>query len=458
MNRFARSVVSACMVLMLMPVAGAATPAQIDAARNKALAWMLQAQKGDGSWKNAAGTEILATTAGLDALNKASLKGGYPYAAGVAWLGNANALSNDSLARQIITLYQAGVDVSTLTTRLIAQRNDANRNWGALDEYEGSFPDTALAMDAIKITGTAYADAGFGIGFITSKQNANGGWSYTKTEPVTPQSLIIPTAYNLLTLNRYKATYAVQTSINTGIAWLKTQQKAGGGFGEGPAGTLHETALAYQALVAELGAADPAAVAAQDFMIAQQAMDGSWAANSPLTALLLGTLPAPAVALADTDKDGVPDSVELVLNTNASVADSRWLARGNGQSVVGVTIPKVALSGVIGQPYNQTLTVSGGTAPYTWTIVSGKLPAGLTLNTGSGAVSGTPTTLGAASFEYTARDASGQTLRVAAQLTVVAGPDSAEIPTLSEWGMILMGLLLLASMIYMDKKRARRGW
>lgn len=458
MNRLARSIVFACMGLMLMPVAGAATTAQIDAARNKALAWMLQAQKGDGSWKNATGTEILATTAALDALNKAGLKGGYPYAAGVAWLSNANALSNDSLARQVITLYQAGVDVSALTTRLIAQRHDANRNWGALDEYEGSFPDTALAMDAIKIAGTVYADAGYGIGFITSKQNANGGWSYTKTEPVTPQSLVIPTAYNLLALNRYKTTYAVQTYINTGIAWLKTQQKAGGGFGEGPAGTLHETALAYRALVAELGAADPAAVAAQDFLITQQATDGSWAGNSPLTALLLGTLPAPATALADTDKDGIPDSVELVLNTNATVADSRWLARGNGQSVVGVTVPKLVLSAVIGKPYNQALTVSGGTAPYTWTIISGKLPAGLALNTGSGAVSGTPTTLGPASFEYTAKDASGQTLRVAAQLTVLDGPDSAEIPTLSEWGMILMGLLLLASMIYMDKKRTRGGW
>ena len=73
-------------------------------------------------------------------------------------------------------------------------------------------------------------------------------------------------------------------------------------------------------------------------------------------------------------------------------------------------------------------------------------------------MSGTPTTLGAASFEYIARDASGQTVRVAAQLAVVDDPDSAEIPTLSEWGMILMGLLLLASMIYMDKKRTRGGW
>jgi len=41
--------------------------------------------------------------------------------------------------------------------------------------------------------------------------------------------------------------------------------------------------------------------------------------------------------------------------------------------------------------YNQTLTVSGGKAPYTWSIVSGTLPDGLTFSP-AGVISGTPTT------------------------------------------------------------------
>jgi hypothetical protein len=47
--------------------------------------------------------------------------------------------------------------------------------------------------------------------------------------------------------------------------------------------------------------------------------------------------------------------------------------------------------------YNATLSATGGTAPYMWTLKSGTLPAGLSLSTG-GTISGTPTTAGAASI------------------------------------------------------------
>ena len=50
------------------------------------------------------------------------------------------------------------------------------------------------------------------------------------------------------------------------------------------------------------------------------------------------------------------------------------------------------------------MTGSGGTAPYTYSIV-GTLPAGLTLNTTNGAVTGTPTASG--SFSVQVKDANG---------------------------------------------------
>src|SRR5205085_12159591 len=53
------------------------------------------------------------------------------------------------------------------------------------------------------------------------------------------------------------------------------------------------------------------------------------------------------------------------------------------------------------------LVASGGVGPYTYSIVSGNLPGGLTLNPATGAITGTPTTAG--SFNFTAKvvDASG---------------------------------------------------
>ena len=53
----------------------------------------------------------------------------------------------------------------------------------------------------------------------------------------------------------------------------------------------------------------------------------------------------------------------------------------------------------MGQTYSQTNVGSGGTTPYTYSVSAGTLPAGTTLNTSTGTVSGTPTAAGA--FSYT---------------------------------------------------------
>jgi len=48
-------------------------------------------------------------------------------------------------------------------------------------------------------------------------------------------------------------------------------------------------------------------------------------------------------------------------------------------------------SGQVGVAYNSTLVASGGKVPYTWALTSGTLPAGLTFNTSTGSIAGTPT-------------------------------------------------------------------
>ena len=54
------------------------------------------------------------------------------------------------------------------------------------------------------------------------------------------------------------------------------------------------------------------------------------------------------------------------------------------------------------------MTASGGTAPYTFALLSGSLPAGLSLSAG-GVISGTPTGSGASSFTVGATDSVGNT-------------------------------------------------
>lgn len=63
-------------------------------------------------------------------------------------------------------------------------------------------------------------------------------------------------------------------------------------------------------------------------------------------------------------------------------------------------------SGVVGVPFNSPApTVTGGTPAFTFSITSGALPNGLTLNTTTGAVTGTPTAAG--TFSIGVRDSTG---------------------------------------------------
>src|SRR5205807_867593 len=81
-----------------------------------------------------------------------------------------------------------------------------------------------------------------------------------------------------------------------------------------------------------------------------------------------------------------------------------------------VTAPTFVFSPVplpgaqVGAGYAQTVTVSGGTAPYgNFTLSAGPLPPGLTLNSATGQLRGTPTADGTFNFTVSATDSSGGT-------------------------------------------------
>lgn len=61
----------------------------------------------------------------------------------------------------------------------------------------------------------------------------------------------------------------------------------------------------------------------------------------------------------------------------------------------------------VGEPFSATVTTTGGSAPYTYSVVSDELPAGLTLNAGTGEISGIPTTAGPYEFRIRSEDALG---------------------------------------------------
>ena len=75
-------------------------------------------------------------------------------------------------------------------------------------------------------------------------------------------------------------------------------------------------------------------------------------------------------------------------------------------------------SGSVNGPYAHTFTSTGGIPPLTWSVTSGSLPTGLTLNPATGVVSGVPTATGTFSFSLTVTDSLGNTASVSCSINI----------------------------------------
>src|SRR5205085_979499 len=73
---------------------------------------------------------------------------------------------------------------------------------------------------------------------------------------------------------------------------------------------------------------------------------------------------------------------------------------GPGLNVTTTSLP----TGTVSTAYTATLQATGGTLPYSWSLTSGTLPAGLSLNANTGAITGTPTTAATSNFTVQVQD------------------------------------------------------
>uniref|UniRef100_Q01UF3 Ig family protein n=1 Tax=Solibacter usitatus (strain Ellin6076) TaxID=234267 RepID=Q01UF3_SOLUE len=145
--------------------------------------------------------------------------------------------------------------------------------------------------------------------------------------------------------------------------------------------------------------------------------------------IISGALPTGLTLDKSTGKISGTPTASGTFTFTSKVVDSM----GNSDTdICSITVSAVPLdiqcgscssgNGTVGTPYSATFAVTGGVAGYSFSVTSGSLPAGLTLNTSTGVISGTPRTAGTYTFTTTVRDSKGTTDYVSCSMTVVAVP------------------------------------
>jgi len=143
----------------------------------------------------------------------------------------------------------------------------------------------------------------------------------------------------------------------------------------------------------------------------------TWSAVSGTINASSGLYTAPA-----TVPTGGTDTITATSNADSTSKGTATVKVTSGSnSTLSVATNSLHLA-YIEQPYTAVLTGAVGAAPYTWSASAGALPSGLSLDSTTGQLTGTPTEGGSFSVTFTATDANKSTGSKDFTLTVFEQP------------------------------------
>lgn len=287
-----------------------------------------------------------------------------------------------------------------------------------LNPASGDISGIPMALDAA--TFTVVATNAFGSNSEQLSLTVNGAPAITSASPL--PSAQTGTAYS----------QTLSASGSTPIIWAVTSGALPAGLTlNSSTGLIGGTPTASSVTTFTITAYNAFGSNSQQFSIAVNAAP-SIMTTSPLTAAQVGT--AYSVALAASGSTPITWALTsgslpagLTLNASNGFLTGTPIAQGaatftvSATNAYGTTSLQLSLTvngppqisstsqlpaATMGAVYSQSLAASGST-PITWRVTGGALPAGLTLNASTGVVSGTPTTVGAASFTVSATNAFG---------------------------------------------------
>lgn len=385
---------------------------------NKAVAWLNASQNPDGSWGATDALKPLHTSEAVRALAAVNQRSPQYYL-GLGWLENHNGGSVDYEARRILALAPHGDNVGASQNLLAAAQRLAlpgNGGWGLSAAYQGSPLDTALALQACTqlgiTTNTAQA-----IAYLKTSQltGTDKGWPLAQETVSSP----LTNAHVIIALVPFQASDATLTPVIANAAATLNAQ-------------VNSTSpLSLQALAAQaLQKANVVPAALLSSLLATQGADGSMGGGDVHATALATSAFATAMQsdlAASATPVNIPDqSLRAAINTALGHGSMDVITRGDMANLTTLNASGLGISNLTGMEFAINLV----SADFSNNNIASFAPLNGLTNLASVIETGNP----------------------GYQPVVVADSD---VPTLPEWGAILMGGLLLISMGYSNRRRQR---
>ncbi|WP_199033348.1 Ig domain-containing protein, partial [Ralstonia sp. ASV6] len=274
---------------------------------------------------------------------------------------------------------------------------------GTGSPYTGSRAYTlSVASPTLTITPASGALNGVAGTAYSRNFSASGGTSpYTYTFVVNSGSLPTGLSWNAGTAT-LSGTPTTAGTVNFSVTATDSSS------GSGPYAVTGTYALTVSApTIAVAPATLPSPAIATAYSQTVNASNGT----APYTyAVTAGALPTGLTLSSSGVLSGTPTAGGTFnFTVTATDANSFTASRAYSVSIGAPTVtvsPAAVTAAQVTTAYSQTFSATGGTAPYTYAVSSGTLPAGLSLNASTGVVSGTPTALGSSTFTVRATDSS----------------------------------------------------
>ncbi len=195
------------------------------------------------------------------------------------------------------------------------------------------------------------------------------------------------------------------------------------------------TSQCYIEFIYRIGAVITLACPAQNTAILGSPYDSFFietGGTGPFTySIISGALPTGLSLNSSTGEVTGTPSVVGTFGFTGQVTDSALNSATSSCSIIIslstmiITCPP-ATTGQVGVFYSSAIGRTGGVAPFVFSVISGSLPPGLSLNSSTGIISGIPTTIG--TFNFTLKVMDSQGLSATANCSIIIAPPVVILP------------------------------